>query len=210
MYIIWAASWQNQQNNCAPSEDSDQPGRPPSLIWNFAVRSVGSSGPNLSSCGQRRLWSDWADAQADLSLSWTYNHIVGIVTRRLICHSRTELGWNNYDAFAQIDTSAKTGKEPQTSSLGIQTDKGWNTDTQSRIRVAKIVKSVQPEKLPIYLELHFRKVPQRQGKHINTKNVLQFINIFFLQKRYLKRLFVRQAILSSLELLPCFNSLMAI
>ena len=30
--IIWAASWQNQQNDCAPSEDSDQPGHPPSLI----------------------------------------------------------------------------------------------------------------------------------------------------------------------------------
>ena len=23
---IWAASWQNQQNECAPSEGSDQPG----------------------------------------------------------------------------------------------------------------------------------------------------------------------------------------
>ena len=29
---IWATSWQNQQNDCAPSEDSDQPGHPPSLI----------------------------------------------------------------------------------------------------------------------------------------------------------------------------------
>ena len=27
---------------CAPSEDSDQPGHPPSLIRAFAVRSVGS------------------------------------------------------------------------------------------------------------------------------------------------------------------------
>ena len=27
---------------CAPSEDSDQPGYPPSLIQEFAVRSVGS------------------------------------------------------------------------------------------------------------------------------------------------------------------------
>ena len=26
VYIIWAASWQNQQCACAPSEDSDQPG----------------------------------------------------------------------------------------------------------------------------------------------------------------------------------------
>ena len=37
---------------CAPSEDSDQPGH--------------------SSCGQRRLWSDWADTQADLSLRWAH------------------------------------------------------------------------------------------------------------------------------------------
>ena len=36
----WAASWQNQQNDCVPSEDSDQPGHPPSLIRVFAVRST--------------------------------------------------------------------------------------------------------------------------------------------------------------------------
>ena len=39
---IWAAAWQNQQNEFAPSEDSDQPGHPPSLIRVFAVRSVGT------------------------------------------------------------------------------------------------------------------------------------------------------------------------
>ena len=55
---------------CAPSEDSTQPGHPPSLIRVFAVRSMGSHGPNVSSCGQRWLWSDWADVQADLSLRW--------------------------------------------------------------------------------------------------------------------------------------------
>ena len=48
---IWDASWQNQQNDCAPNEDSDQPGHPPSLIRVFAVRSIGSEGPKLSSCG---------------------------------------------------------------------------------------------------------------------------------------------------------------
>ena len=31
-YSIWWASWQNQQNDCLPSEDSDHPGHPPSLI----------------------------------------------------------------------------------------------------------------------------------------------------------------------------------
>ena len=36
-----------------PSEDSDQPGHPPSLIRVFAVRSMGSLGPNFASSGQR-------------------------------------------------------------------------------------------------------------------------------------------------------------
>ena len=34
----WATTWQNQQSDCAPSEDSEQPGHPPSLIRVFAVR----------------------------------------------------------------------------------------------------------------------------------------------------------------------------
>ena len=41
--------------NFVPSEDSVQPGHPPSLIRVFAVRSVGSLGPNFASGGQRRL-----------------------------------------------------------------------------------------------------------------------------------------------------------
>ena len=28
--------------------------------------------PSFPSCGQRRLWSDWADARADLSLHWAH------------------------------------------------------------------------------------------------------------------------------------------
>ena len=35
---IWATSRQNQQNDCAPSEVSDQSQHPPSLIRVFAVR----------------------------------------------------------------------------------------------------------------------------------------------------------------------------
>ena len=37
-FDLWAATWQNQQNDCVPSEDSDQSGHPPSLIRVFAVR----------------------------------------------------------------------------------------------------------------------------------------------------------------------------
>ena len=72
------------KQKCLPSEDSDQAGHPPSLIRVFAVRLMGSSGPKLSLCGQRRLWSDWADAQADLSLLWVHSHFVGFVMTWLI------------------------------------------------------------------------------------------------------------------------------
>ena len=34
---------------------------------------------------QRRLWSVWVDAQADLSLRWAHSHIVGFVMSRLKC-----------------------------------------------------------------------------------------------------------------------------
>ena len=33
---------------------------------------------------QQRLWSDWADAKADLSLCWAHTHFVGFVMSQLI------------------------------------------------------------------------------------------------------------------------------
>ena len=42
--IIWTATWQNQQNECAPTEDSDQPGHPP--VWSeFSFPYEESLGP---------------------------------------------------------------------------------------------------------------------------------------------------------------------
>ena len=41
-------------------------------------------GPKLSSCGQRKLWSDWADAQADVSLRWAHTHFVGFVAAHIL------------------------------------------------------------------------------------------------------------------------------
>ena len=60
------------KTTCAPSEDSDQSGHPPSLIRVFAVCSMSSQGPIVSSCGQRRLWPVWVDAKADPSLRWAH------------------------------------------------------------------------------------------------------------------------------------------
>ena len=39
----WATSWQNQQNDYAPSEDSDQPGQPPSVIRILGIHQVDQS-----------------------------------------------------------------------------------------------------------------------------------------------------------------------
>ena len=71
-YVIsWACKWQNQQNDLCiqwrlrsawASAQSDQ-----SLLWAL----LGQQGPKLSSCGQQRLWSDWAD----LSLRWAQRSI---------------------------------------------------------------------------------------------------------------------------------------
>ena len=55
---------------CAPSEDSDQPAHPRSLIRVFAGHSVGSQISEASLGGQWRLWEACVDVQADLSLCW--------------------------------------------------------------------------------------------------------------------------------------------
>ena len=88
---------QNQQCGCAPSEDSDQPGPPPGLIRVFAVRMKKAWVLSYPMSAQRRLWSDRADAQADLSLRWAHTHFVGFVTRRLIiCWLFTDMISYNY------------------------------------------------------------------------------------------------------------------
>ena len=51
---------------------------------------------NYPLSAQRRRWSDWADAQADLSLRWAHTHFVGFVTRRFNSFLRSSVfasGW---------------------------------------------------------------------------------------------------------------------
>ena len=71
---IWTASCQNQQNDCAPSEDSVQPGHPPSLIRVFAVRSMDKDPVFLH-----------ADQDSDQTgrMPRRTGHFVGFVMRRL-------------------------------------------------------------------------------------------------------------------------------
>ena len=62
----WAATWQNQQCGCAPSEDSDKPGHSPGLIKVFRMKKPWILSYPLSA--QRRLWSEWVDARRTLIL----------------------------------------------------------------------------------------------------------------------------------------------
>ena len=72
MIIIEPPHDKNNEMACAPSEDSDQPGHTPSLTKVFAVRMKKAWVLCYPMSAERRLWSDCADAQADLSLRWTH------------------------------------------------------------------------------------------------------------------------------------------
>ena len=80
---------------CPPSEDSDQPGHPPSLMRVFAVRMKKASVLSYPLSAQRRLWSNWADAQADLSLRWAHSHFVGFTMRWLFSGKYSKLQTKN-------------------------------------------------------------------------------------------------------------------
>ena len=56
---------------CAPLEDSDQTGHSPSLIRVFAYTQWVAQDPS-SLQADSDDWSNWADAQADLSLRWAH------------------------------------------------------------------------------------------------------------------------------------------
>ena len=58
---------------------TDQPWHPPSLIRVFAVRMKKHWTLSYPLSAQGRLWSDLADAQANLSLRWAHTHCVGFV-----------------------------------------------------------------------------------------------------------------------------------
>ena len=77
---IWAATWQNKQNECAPSEDSDQPGHPPSLIRVFDVRMKKAWVLSYPLSVQRRLirlgWRPgWSESSLGVHSLWWFCHV---------------------------------------------------------------------------------------------------------------------------------------
>ena len=66
------------------TKDSDQPGCPPSLNRVFAVCKKKAWVLSYLLSAQRRFWSKWADAHADLNHRWAHSHFVCFVMRRRI------------------------------------------------------------------------------------------------------------------------------
>ena len=105
-----------------PIEDSDQPGHLPSLIRVFTVRMKKAWVLSYPLSAQRKLWSDWAAAQADLSLRWADSNFVGFVMRLLKLSSNTYLNCffqHVKDFYFCISLSKKLGDYGKTVNVSL-------------------------------------------------------------------------------------------
>ena len=79
-------------------------------VWSvFAVRMKKAWVLSYPLSTQRRLWSDWADAQADLSLRWAHTHFVDFVMSWLILN-----GWNEQESMSSAGLEWPEMKLPVT------------------------------------------------------------------------------------------------
>ena len=85
---------------CAPSEGSDQPGHLPSLIRVFAVHMKKTWVLSYPLSAQLRFWSDWADAQADLSLRWEHRSVYWFC--HAAAHMELETFWQGATSVALL------------------------------------------------------------------------------------------------------------
>ena len=79
---------------CAASEDSDQSVPMPSLISVLAVRMKKPWVLSYLLSAQRRVWSDWADAQTDMCLGWAHMSFC------VFCHAAAHLSMCKYFSFS--------------------------------------------------------------------------------------------------------------
>ena len=135
-----AATWQNQQNEYAPSEDSDQPGHPPSLIRVFAVRMKKPWVLSYPLSAQGRLWSDWADAQ----LIWVFAERT-LILLVLSCHSSltntkisSKLSVTTWEIF-------RFPRSPFFGSPSSVTNINWPTSVHLKNNTVKILKLGTPK-----------------------------------------------------------------
>ena len=87
IHPVWSESllcthWKPTKWHVCPAKPQISLGIHP--VWSvFTVRMKKAWVLSYPLSAQQRLWSDWADAQADLSLRWVHSHLVGFAMRRL-------------------------------------------------------------------------------------------------------------------------------
>ena len=106
----WALSRQILILSYANLKHTDQLTHPCSLIRVFAVHMKKAWVLSYPLSAQRRRWSDWADAQADLSLRWEHTHFVGFVMRWLIYRLFYVCFIHSQDRIITIDATTKISR----------------------------------------------------------------------------------------------------
>ena len=92
----------------------------------FTVRMKKAWVLNYPLSAQQRLWSDWADAQADLSLRWVHSHFVGFVMSWLTSLSKQ---WKDVWQFHFNKVSLFTFWYLQQRVKTVKSDVCWNNET---------------------------------------------------------------------------------
>ena len=90
-FMIWAAAQQNQQNDMCTQRRLRSAWHLPSLIRVFTVRIIGNYKDPMFLHADSEDWSDWADAQADLSLCWAHRSFC------CFCHAVAHLCFSDTD-----------------------------------------------------------------------------------------------------------------
>ena len=103
-----AATWQNQQNECAPSEDWDQPRHPPSLIRVFAVRMKKSWVLSYPLSAQRRLirlggCPGWSESSLGAHSFCWFCHVVAHISKQ--CRPRSDAAVLSFEDYSTIRKS---------------------------------------------------------------------------------------------------------
>ena len=111
---------------CAPSEDSDQHGHPPSLIRVFAVCIIKAWVLSYQLSAQQRLWSDWADAQADPSLRWVH------MPYCWFCHALAQIVYSNLIMLLMSLRSTYQNRIAETHKVDIHKNKIRNVQTSTQ------------------------------------------------------------------------------
>ena len=88
--VYESACEKTYNKTCMTSKELDQPANPPSMARVFVHSSFDSVEAVEGTCDQRRLRSDCADAQADLSLRWSHKSYCRFY--RALAHIAKEVG----------------------------------------------------------------------------------------------------------------------